>query len=129
MYAVLVRFTTRTVLPVLILLVGGGCQTLAPEEDRRRTRARAAAVTVVDPGETDALGADCKKVADLSVRPPFPLLAQSYPELSSFGEAEVEAELRFRAVLAGANTVVPTGLTEGRTHADAYDCGRDRHSD
>lgn len=113
----------RTLGFVLILLVGVGCQTFAPEENRRTARARAAAVTVVDPDEADGRVDDCKKVADLSVRPPFPLLAQRYPELSSFGQAEVEAELRSRAALAGADTVVPTGLSDGRTHADAYDCG------
>lgn len=113
----------RLVVPVLILFVGGGCQTLAPEEGGRRARDRAAAVTVVDPEAAEAAVAGCEKVGDLSVRPPFPLLAQRYPELSSFGQAEVEAELRYRAALAGGDTVVPTGLADGRTQADAYDCG------
>ena len=124
MYTRRVRSMMRMFWAALLFLVGSGCQTFVPEENRGHARARATAVTVVAPDEADGLTDDCEKVADLSVRLPFPFLAQRYPELSSFGQAEVEAELRSRAVLAGGDTVVPTGLVNGRTHADAYDCGR-----
>lgn len=112
----------RSLFPALILLVCTSCQVLAPEGTHRRAQAPAT-VTVLDLGEENAVTDDCEKVADLSVRPPFPLLAQRYPELSSFGQAEVNAELRSRAVQAGADTVLPTELIDGRTHAEAYNCG------
>ncbi|MFP4227613.1 MAG: hypothetical protein ACLFTE_02165 [Salinivenus sp.] len=107
---------TRWSVPVLmaVVLVGGGCQSLMPAAEADRTP-----VAVV---EDDDVGAECEKVTEVAVRLPFPLLARSYPDLTDLGQAEVDRELRREARRAGGDTVVPTGVENGRTRGHVYDC-------
>ncbi|MFO8100478.1 MAG: hypothetical protein R6T83_12770 [Salinibacter sp.] len=111
------RFHGLALVLLGIALLGAGCQALAPraaETDR----------TLVAVEEDNAAVAECEAVTEVAVRLPFPLLARSYPELTSLGQAEVARELRHQARRAGGDTVVPAGVENGRTRGTVYDCGR-----
>jgi hypothetical protein len=112
------RSNVSTVLFVCAVCLLGGCQSLS--SGSAGGAERRAAVTVAD-GEADV--ADCEQVAEVAVRLPFPLLARSYPELTSLGQDEVARALRSQARRVGGDTVVPAGIYDGRTHGTVYDCG------
>lgn len=100
---------------VLVLaLVLAGCQTLS-------SQGGSGDVDSVRIVEDEAAVANCQKLDEVTVAPPFPFLRKAIPE-ASIGAEETRRDLRYQTRLVGGDTVLRTGVQEGMTQGTAYDC-------
>lgn len=65
--------------------------------------------------------ANCRRLSEVTVAPPFPFLNQAFPELTSVGKEESRKDLQRETRRVGGDTVLRTAPRGGI----AYDCRSD----
>lgn len=105
----------RSLAFLLVAALGIGCASMSGG-----AQPDPAAVVVTDDADRVA---DCTLRSTVAVDPPFILLTKSYPETVVMGREDMRAQLRREAAAAGGDTVLTTGIEDGKMHGTAYRCG------
>lgn len=97
-----------------------GCHSLQQQNEAAREReTRRNAIVVTDNPERVS---NCQMLTEVTVAPPFPLLNQAFSGLPSVGNEEVKKNLRRETLREGGDTVLRTGVDDGKVRGKAYDC-------
>jgi uncharacterized protein YceK len=113
------RYILLTLVVVLLL----GCQGLQTQSSAAREHNRRATAVLVTSSEERV--SDCRRVAEVTVAPPFPFLNQAFPELTAVGREESRNDLQREARRVGGDTVLQTGPRGGI----AYECRPGREAE